>query len=398
MQQPKRVVLKEGREKSLTRRHPWVFSGAIATTDDGLQPGDTVRVETRSGRFLAHAAISPASQIRLRVWSFDESEPIDAGFIDQRLRQAVDLRQSLGLLDADGACRLVFSESDRLPGLIVDRYAEHLVCQFLSTGSQRWREAIVDSLGRLLSPRSIYERSDAAARRKEGLPPRRGLLAGSEPAEEVQFDNGSGLSLVDIATGQKTGAYLDQRRNRQRVAAYARGREVLDAYSYTGAFGISTLRHGASQVMLLDSSEDALRMAQRVAVLNEVAERCELLRGGVPEQLRRLRDAGRQFDLVILDPPKFVHSDRQLKSGCRGYKDINMLALGLLRPGGILATFSCSGHVSSDLFQKVLAGAALDAGREVQILERLGQAPDHPVALEFPQAEYLKGLILHVTE
>jgi len=396
MQPTRRVVLKEGREKSLLRRHPWVFSGAIARVDSGARPGDTVVVESAAGRFLAQAALSPASQIRLRAWSFAESEPIDDRFFERRLQQAIDLRRVLGLLGEGGACRLVFSESDRLPGLIVDRYGEYLVCQFLSAGSERWRDAIVGALERLLAPRGIYERSDAASRSKEGLPTRQGLLAGSGPAAAVEFDNGSGRALVDIAHGHKTGAYLDQRSNRLRVAAYAAGREVLDAYTYAGAFAISTLRHGASHATLIDSSADALQSAERAAAINGVAEKCDFLRGNVPDELRRLRDASRQFDLVILDPPKFVHSDRQLKRGCRGYKDINLLALGLLRPGGILATFSCSGHVGGDLFQKVVAGAALDAGRDVQIVERLGQSPDHPVALEFPESEYLKGFVLHV--
>jgi len=389
-----RVTLKAGREKSLRRRHPWVFSGAIANVSGNAAPGETAQVVAADGTFLAQAAFSPASQIRLRAWSFDPGDSVDAGFIRNRLRQAVAMRRALGLLGDDGACRLVFSESDRLPGLIVDRYGRHLVCQFLSAGSEYWREAIVNSLAELLEPDGIHERSDPAARKKEGLEPRHGLLTGTLPAGTLTFDSGAGKALVDIAEGQKTGAYLDQRVNRQRVATYAAGAEVLDAYSYAGAFSVACLAGGAARATLVDSSAGALELARQAAGLNGVTGGCEFLQGSVPEVLRRFRDGGRQFDLVVLDPPKFVHSERQLRDGCRGYKDINLVAMKLLRPGGVLATFSCSGHVSADLFQKVVAGAALDAGRDMQILERLSQSPDHPVATEFPEAEYLKGLVL----
>ena len=388
------VALKAGREKSIRRRHPWIFSGAIARVDGAPESGATVRVVSQSGEFLAYAAWSPSSQIRLRVWSFDESVTVDAGLIHQRIARAIELRRQLHSLDTDGACRLIFSESDGLPGLIVDRYGEYLVCQFLAAGGDYWRDAIVAALDELLAPRAIYERSEASVRKKEGLAPRSELLRGELPSAPVEFRTGSMRQLVNIEHGQKTGGYLDQSINRMRVAAYAAGGQVLDAYSYAGGFSISALQRGAAEATLIDSSADALQLAAQQAELNGVADRCTYSQANVPEELRRLRDAQRQFDLVILDPPKFVTSAQQLQSGCRGYKDINMLGMQLLKPGGVLATFSCSGHVSSDLWQKVVAGAAIDVQCEMQILERLSQAPDHPVALPFPEAEYLTGLLL----
>lgn len=300
------------------------------------------------------------------------------------------------MLDPAGACRLIFSEADGLPGLVVDRFAQYLVCQFLSAGAEHWRAAIVAILDECLAPQAIYDRSEANVRRKEGLELRSELLSGELPSGDIEFVAGGMRQLVNIAQGQKTGSYLDQGVNRLRVAAYAADAAVLDAYSYSGGFAITALLHGAAAATLIDSSADALRLAARQAALNGVDERCSYSSANVPEELRRLRDARQQFDLVVLDPPKFVAAAQQLQSGCRGYKDINMLGLQLLRPGGVLATFSCSGHVSPDLFQKVLAGAAIDVQRDVQIIERLSQSADHPVALQFPEADYLCGLILRV--
>ncbi len=388
------VTLKAGREKSIRRRHPWIFSGAIAGVEGRPEPGATVRVVTPSGDFLAWAAYSPSSQIRLRTWSFDEKPDIDAGFIQRRIARSVDKRRELGLLGAGGACRLVFGESDGLPGLVVDRYDEHLVCQFLSAGADYWRDAVIAALNELLSPQSIGERSEASVRQKEGLESRRGLLRGAIPPAPVEFLAGGIRQLIDLGEGQKTGSYLDQSINRLRVAAYASGAKVLDAYSYSGGFSIAALLKGAVNATLIDSSADALKMAEQQARLNSVANRCSFTNANVPEELRKLRDSRQQFDLIVLDPPKFVSSAQQVKSGCRGYKDINMLGLQLLRPGGVLASFSCSGHVSSELFQKIVAGAAIDVKRDVQIIERLSQPADHPVALPFPEAEYLKGLVL----
>jgi 23S rRNA (cytosine1962-C5)-methyltransferase len=350
-----------------------------------------------SGEFLASGAYSPVSQIRLRVWTFDHALTVDAAFIRQRIARSIEMRRQIGLLDENAACRLIFGESDGLPGLIVDRYAAHVVCQFLSAGAEFWRDAIIDGLAELLAPRAIFERSEAGVRRKEGLDARRGLLRGTAPGAAVEFVSGGVRHLVDLENGQKTGCYLDQQLNHFRVASYAKGASVLDAYSYSGVFSIAALLQGASSATLIDSSADALKLAEQQAALNGLADRCRFSNTGVPEELRRLRSAGERYDLIVLDPPKFVSAAQQLKSGCRGYKDINMLAMQLLKPGGVLATFSCSGHVSADLFQKIVAGAALDANCDAQILERLAQAPDHPVALPFPEADYLNGLILRTS-
>jgi 23S rRNA (cytosine1962-C5)-methyltransferase len=390
----KEVVLKPGREKATRRRHPWIFSGAVARSDDAPRAGETVRVVGAGGEFLALAAYSPESQIRLRVWSFDEAERIDAAFMRRRLERAIAGRPRAR--DARSACRLVFAEADGLPGLVVDRYGPYLVCQFLAVGPERWRDEIAAALDELLSPAGVYERSEASARRKEGLPSRRGVLRGAEPAGAIEIEVGGLRQLVDVTEGQKTGAYLDQRDNRRRVAAYAAGARVLDAYAYTGGFGIAALLAGARDATLIDASGDALGLAARQAELNDVVDRCRFVAGQVPVELRRLREAGDRFDLVVLDPPKFVHSAEQIQRGSRGYKDVNRLGLELVSPGGTLATFSCSGHVDAALFQKIVAGAAVDAGRDAQILERMSQPPDHPVPLSFPEAEYLKGLILRV--
>jgi 23S rRNA (cytosine1962-C5)-methyltransferase len=391
-----KVWLKPGREKSLRRKHPWVFSGAIERVDGQAEPGTTVDVVGADGAFLARAAFSPKSQIRARAWTFDRDERIDPDWFRARLARAIESRRALGVLEPKGACRLVFAESDGLPGLIVDRYGEHLVCQFLSAGADAWRSAVVEALLALCSPRGIFERSEGGARHKEGLASERRVLAGDQPPSELEIEVGGIRQVVDIAGGQKTGAYLDQQVNRQRVAAYAHDAAVLDAFAYTGGFGLTCLNRGAAMATLIDSSAEALRLAERDALRNDCADRCRFVTANVFDELRLLDQAQQRFDLVVLDPPKFVHSAEQLGAGSRGYKDINRVGSKLVRPGGVLATFSCSGHVDAALFQKIVAGAVLDAGREAQILERLSQPPDHPVATEFPEAEYLKGLILRV--
>lgn len=389
------IFLKPRRDKSVRRRHPWIFSGAIERVEGEVAAGAVVRVLSHEGDFLAHAAWSPASQIRLRVLSFDEDSVIDGDFIRGRIERAIDARRELGLLEL-AACRLVFGEADGLPGLVVDRYADYLVCQFLAAGIEPWRPAIVEALSDMLAPIGIFERSEAAARRKEGLASRRGVLAGIEPPSRLEIGIEGLKLLVDLEHGQKTGAYLDQRENRRRVAAYARGRRVLDAFAYTGAFGLACLAQGAIRATFVDSSGPALGLASEQAELNGLADRSEFHEADVGDELRRLRADGERFDLVVLDPPKFVQTAAQLRSGCRAYKDVNRLGLELLRPGGVLATFSCSGHVDAALFRKVVADAGVDAGRDAQILERLSQPPDHPVTLGFPEAEYLAGLVLRV--
>jgi 23S rRNA (cytosine1962-C5)-methyltransferase len=389
------VSLKEGRDESIRRRHPWIFSGAVAAVRGTPAAGDTVVVESARGEFLAAAAYSPQSQIRLRVWSFAD-EVVDADFFRRRIEAALTLRRDLGLLAADGACRLVYAEADELPGLVVDRYGDVLQCQFLSAGAEHWRDVIAAALQELCAPAAIFERSVGSGRKKEGLPSRQGLIAGHLQQEFLELRSGNVRFLVDPAGGQKTGAFLDQQRNQIGVAAMAGRGRVLDAFSYTGGFALQALAQGADRATLLDSSASALEAARRQAELNGVAGRCEYLCSNAFEALRELKDHGEHYELVVLDPPKFVHGAGDLRKGTRAYKDINRLGLALVAPGGMLATFSCSGNVDAGLFQKVVASAAVEAGRRARIVEHLFQSPDHPVLLDFPESLYLKGLLLQV--
>jgi 23S rRNA (cytosine1962-C5)-methyltransferase len=394
----KRVVLKAGREKSAARRHPWVFSGAVDRVEGGAPAsGETVTVCAADGEPLAVGAYSPQSQIVVRAWDFDAATPIGPEFFRGRLKQALEMRRALGG-GADLTGRLVNAESDGLPGLVVDRYGDYVVCQFLSAGAERWKKEIVSRLAELTPARGIYERSDVDVREKEGLAPVSGVLAGEAPPELLEIDENGCRFWVDVVRGHKTGFYLDQRENRTIVGRLSAGREVLNCFAYTGGFGIYALRGGAGRVTNVEASAAALGLAQRNAELNGLdLSRLENVEGDVFQVLRRYRDARGQFDLIVLDPPKFAESHSQVERATRGYKDINLLALKLLRPGGLLAAFSCSGLITPDLFQKIVAGAALDAGREAQILRRLSQSPDHPVALNFPEGEYLKGLIVRVS-
>ncbi len=391
------VRLKAGREKSLLRRHLWVFSGAVAQVQGAPADGDTVRVVDAGGNFLAWGAYSAGSQICVRVWSWQAGQSIDAAFFRARLQQALAARQALGLEGQSNAMRLVHGESDGLPGLIVDRYADTLAAQFLSSGAERWREALADLLLELTGARGIYERSDVDVRRLEGLAERRGPLRGS-PAERLQILENGLQWWVDVAGGHKTGYYLDQRDNRARLRSLAAGREVLDCFSYTGGFAVSALAGGAASVLAVDSSAEALALGRENLALNGLdAGRIDWLEGDVFQALRGLRDRGRSFDLIVLDPPKFAPTAAQAQQAARGYKDINLLAFKLLRPGGLLFTFSCSGGIDAGLFQKIVAGAALDAGVDAQIVDYLHQAADHPVSLHFPEGAYLKGLVVYRT-
>ncbi len=392
----KQLILKSGREKSLERRHPWIFSGAIARVLGEPDSGDSVAVRAAGGEFLAWAAYSPASQIRARVWSWHETEPIDAGLLQARLAQALALRAPL--LDArhSDAMRLVHGESDGLPGVIVDRYAGVSVLQLLSAGAERWRGELAQALRELPGCNCVFERSDADVRGLEGLPAQCGTLHGALPAAGVQMREHGLIYSVDVAAGHKTGFYLDQRDNRLRVGALARGREVLNCFCYSGGFSLNALAGGAASVLSIDSSADAIAQAQANLARNALdAGRAEWLEADVFKQLRTLRDQGRSFDMVILDPPKFAPTAAFAEKAARGYKDINLLALKLLRPGGLLASFSCSGGVSAELFQKIVAGAALDAGADASIVGRFSAAADHPVLLSFPEGDYLKGLLVH---
>ena len=393
----KTVTVKAGREKSLQRRHPWLFSGAIQKADKAIAAGETVKVVSASGEPLALGAWSPHSQIRVRIWSYNPDEIIDAGYFQRRIQNALALRR-WAVPDTDNAWRLVNAESDGLPGVTIDRYHDYLVGQFLSAGAEYWKADIVGQLQTLLSPKGIYERSDVEVREREGLKPRSGLLAGEEPPELIEIGLDGWTLLVDVRKGHKTGAYLDQSRNSRRVRHYARDRDVLNCFSYSGGFTLAALAGGAGNVTNVEASAEVLALADRNLAVNRLAaERVENVQGDAFEVLRRFRDGRRRFDMVILDPPKFVSSAQQLRRGCRGYKDINLLAMKLLTDNGILVTFSCSGHVSPELFQKIVADAAQDAGREARILEFLAQSPDHPVALPFPEGRYLKGLICMVS-
>jgi 23S rRNA (cytosine1962-C5)-methyltransferase len=388
------VILKPGREKSLLRRHPWIFSGAIGRVDGNPEPGGTVDLLAADGQFLARAAYSPSSQIRARVWTFDRSEPVDADFFRRRIRVSHVIRHTLNVARVTDAYRLIHAESDGLPGLIVDRYADTLVLQSLTAGSEFWKETIADILLEETGLTAIYERSDADVRELEGLPPRVGPLRGVIPHLPLTITEHDLKFLVNLESGHKTGFYLDQRANRNRVRELSKNRDVLDCFCYTGGFTVNALAGGAKSVLSVDASADALTLCKENVTLNSLpADRHSVLEGDVFHLLRKFRDEGRTFDLIVLDPPKFAPTAAQAEKAARGYKDINLLGFKLLRPGGILVTFSCSGGVDAALFQKIVASAALDAGADAQILEVLAQGPDHPVALSFPEGAYLKGLI-----
>jgi 23S rRNA (cytosine1962-C5)-methyltransferase len=392
-----KIILKEGRERSLLRRHPWVFSGAVDRVEGSPAPGETVGVFSGDGRFLGRGAYSPESQIRVRIWTFDEAEEIDAAFLAARIQAAIALREALQVPAETDAFRLVYAESDGLPGLIVDRYRAFLVCQFLSTGVERFKDAIIDRLSALAGIRGIYERSDADVRKKEGLAPRCGLRRGEEPPSLIEIEENGLRFLVDIRNGHKTGFYLDQRPNRGLVRSYSKGAEVLNCFAYTGGFGLAAMKGGAEHVTNVEDLAGLIELTEKNVLLNQFdTRRCANVRGDVFRILRQYQDLGQAYDVIVLDPPKFADAQSHLPRASRGYKDINRLAFTLLRPGGLLFTFSCSGVMKMDLFQKIVADAALDAGRDAQILQWLGQGPDHPVNLQIPETSYLKGLFLRV--
>jgi 23S rRNA (cytosine1962-C5)-methyltransferase len=389
----KTIRLKEGKERSLLRRHPWVFDSAIAK--GGGDAGETVRIESHSGEFLAWAAFSPASKIRARAWSFDEKQRIDAAFFGSACERAVRARDRMAI-DSDGM-RLVHGESDGLPGLIVDRYGDTLVGQFLSAGAQRWKAVLTEALLRTTGAARFYERSDASARSLEGLPAETGWLRGDGATELSIREHGWRFTL-DIAAGHKTGFYLDQRDSRRKFAEHARRldlQRVLNCYCYTGGFTVAALAGGAAHVTSVDSSAPALERARGHVALNGFdPARAEFLDADVNATLRRFIEEGRTFDGIVLDPPKLAPTAAYAERAARAYKDINRLALKLLEPGGVLFTYSCSGGISADLFHKIVASAGADAGVDGFITGRLGGAPDHPMTLAFPEGEYLKGLVI----
>jgi 23S rRNA (cytosine1962-C5)-methyltransferase len=389
-----RVVLKRKRTRPVLQHHPWIFSGAIERIEGEVADGDVVEVRDAGGNWLARGTLNRRSQIVVRLLTWQQDEPVDSAFWHQRLERAISARQPLASDPDTTAYRLVHAESDYLPGLVVDRYGEWLIVQFLTLGVERRRDEIVAALIDLLAPRGGYERSDVDVRAKEGLPLRAGPLWGEEPPELVEVLENGHRFLVDVRQGHKTGFYLDQRENRARLPAYCNGSDVLDVFAYTGGFAVYAAGARASSVTLVESSAPALELARRnLALYDGSPGSVECVEGDVFSVLRGYRAQDRRFDVVVVDPPKFAHSEREVKRAARAYKDVNLLAFRLLRPGGTLFTFSCSGSVSADLFQKIVFGAAVDAAREAQIVGYLAQGADHPVALTFPQGAYLKGLI-----
>ncbi len=399
------LILAPGRERSVMRRHPWIFAGSVDRLDGRARPGDTVLVQAANGRALGRAAFSPASQIRARMWTFGD-ESIDDAFFRRTVARAVEQRRDLPELAGEfgprGGVRLLHGESDGLPGVIADRYADVVVLQITSAGGEKWRATIADALVRATGIARVYERSDSDVRALEGLEPRSGWLIGDGdapfPVIAEPGVTGDVNIEIDVASGHKTGFYLDQRENRRLCGALAAGRRVLNCFCYTGGFSLHALAGGAESVLSIDSSGPALATAQRNVGHNPQidAARAEWLEADVFQALRTFRAEGRKFDLIVLDPPKFAPSAAHAKSAARAYKDINLLGFRLLAPGGLLMTYSCSGGVDVDFFQKIVADAAADAGVSARVLKRLSAGADHPVGLAFPEGEYLKGLLLRI--
>lgn len=393
------VILKQGREKNLEQLHPWIFSGAIDERRSKLsevQPGGLIDVRDAGGGFVARGYYNPHSQITVRALTWDQNDAIGPAWWRVRLAHAIAARKGLAQRGDLNGYRLVNAENDGLPGLVVDRYGDYLVLQALTMGIEVAKPAIVEALAGLLKPKGIYERSDVDVRQREGLEDRVGVLWGDAPPNPIEMEEYGLRYLVDVYTGHKTGFYLDQRDSRRWLLSSPEiaGTEVLNCFSYTGAFSICAAKAGAERIVSVDSSEPALETARQTLALNGLDNgQVEHIGADVFDQLRLYRDEGREFDVVILDPPKFAHSQSQVERACRGYKDINLLAFQILRPGGLLITFSCSGLVGADLFQKVVFGASVDAGRQAQIIQWLGQPGDHPILLAFPEGRYLKGIV-----
>ncbi|HFQ5342728.1 class I SAM-dependent methyltransferase [Vibrio vulnificus] len=392
------IYLVKGREKSVVRRHPWIFSRGIDRVEGNPQLGETVDVYGHDGKWLAKAAYSPESQIRARVWSFDKQE-INKAFFVKRIQEAQLLREDVIVRDGLTGYRLIAAESDGMPGVTIDRYQNFFVCQLLSAGAEHQKQNIVDALIEVFPDCNVYERSDVSVRKKEGLQETTGVLHGEMPPKSVVIEENGVKISVDIVGGHKTGFYLDQRDSRQQAMKYVKDKEVLNCFSYTGGFGLYALKGGAKRVINADVSQPALDTAKFNAELNELdisKKRAVFLNADVFKLLREYRDQGTKFDVVIMDPPKFAESKAQLNGACRGYKDINMLAMQILKPGGTLLTYSCSGLMDQVLFQKIIADAAVDAGRSVKFVERFEQAADHPTDTAYPEGFYLKGFACKV--
>ncbi|HAV6901076.1 TPA: class I SAM-dependent methyltransferase [Vibrio vulnificus] len=392
------IYLVKGREKSVVRRHPWIFSRGIDRVEGNPQLGETVDVYGHDGKWLAKAAYSPESQIRVRVWSF-EKQDINRAFFVKRIQDAQLLREDVIERDGLTGYRLIAAESDGMPGVTIDRYQNFFVCQLLSAGAEHQKQNIVDALIEVFPDCNVYERSDVSVRKKEGLQETTGVLHGEMPPKSVVIEENGVKISVDIVGGHKTGFYLDQRDSRQQAMKYVKDKEVLNCFSYTGGFGLYALKGGAKRVINADVSQPALDTAKFNAELNEFdisKKRAVFLNADVFKLLREYRDQGTTFDVVIMDPPKFAESKAQLNGACRGYKDINMLAMQILKPGGTLLTYSCSGLMDQVLFQKIIADAAVDAGRSVKFVERFEQAADHPTDTAYPEGFYLKGFACKV--
>ena len=387
------IRLKRGRDRSLLRRHPWIFSGSVQSVSGNPEAGETVDVLSADGAFLGRAAWSPGCGLCARVWTFDEAEAVDDAFFARRFDQAALLRQRIFPEGLPDAYRLIHSEADGLPGFTCDIYAGYAVCQFTSAGAERHRAVLTREAARV-APRGVYERSDCDARSREGLPLRTGLIQGEEPPETLSFTENGVRYLCDVRRGHKTGFYLDQRENRLAVRSMSAGaEEVLNCFCYTGGFGLAALAGGAKHVCNVDASGEVLSLARKNAELNGFGpDRFECLEADVFAYLRQCRDRGKTFDLIVLDPPKFADSAAALPRAARGYKDINLLAMKLLKPGGILFTFSCSGAMNETLFSQVVDSAASDAKLDFRIVRTLSQGPDHPVSSAVPESRYLKGL------
>jgi 23S rRNA (cytosine1962-C5)-methyltransferase len=388
------VTLKKSADSFIKRRHPWIFSGAIEKVEGNPSNGETVKIFTSNKTIVGFGSFSPSSQIRVRVWSFNPQEKIDSDFFRMKILAASKTRKQFIDTSQTNAYRIINAESDGLPGLIVDRYLDFLVCQFLSAGAEFNKEIIIETLSEVFNPVGIYERSDVEVRTKEALQPAKGLLKGSPPNDLIEVNENGFRFLVDIKEGHKTGFYLDQRDNRKLLSEFSNGKSVLNCFSYTGGFSVYAFASGAEKVTQVEASSSALELSSKNLELNNLnSSLVENINGDVFEVLRKFRDERKTFDLIILDPPKFTESASQIQKASRGYKDINLLALKLLNPEGILFTFSCSGHISTELFQKIISGATLDSGREVKIIKQISQSSDHPVSLNFPEGLYLKGLV-----
>ncbi len=390
------LILLPGKERSAFKHHPWLFAGSVGRLEGRARPGDTVEVLADNLRPLGRAAYSPKSQIRARFWTFDAEESVDDAFFKRRIAAAVALRQALPELRGQQGLRLIHAESDGLPGVIADQYGDTVVVQLTSAGADKWRNAIVAGLVKATGCARVYERSDSDVRGLEGLGPTTGWLHGEPPTTPLSIDENGVRLAIDIAGGHKTGFYLDQRENRALLGQLSAGKDVLNCFCYTGGFSLQALAGGATSVLSIDSSGPALAQAQANLALNPQlpVDRAQWQEADVFQALRDFRKAGKMFDVIVLDPPKFAPSAAHAERAAKAYRDINILGFRLLKPGGFLMTYSCSGGVGLELFQKIIADSALDAGRQARIVRRLSGAADHPVALNFPEGEYLKGLLL----